>query len=27
VGGPEATTVVIPAFNEAASIGAVVRGL
>ena len=26
-GGPEATTVVIPAFNEAASIGAVVRGL
>jgi glycosyltransferase involved in cell wall biosynthesis len=27
VSGPEATTVVIPAFNEAASIGAVVRGL
>jgi glycosyltransferase involved in cell wall biosynthesis len=27
VGGPEATTIVIPAFNEAASIGAVVRGL
>ena len=27
MGGPEATTVVIPAFNEAASIGAVVRGL
>src|SRR3954466_9779526 len=27
VGGPEATTVVIPAFNEAASIGTVVRGL
>ena len=27
MGGPEATTIVIPAFNEAASIGAVVRGL
>src|SRR3954447_6276295 len=27
VGGPEATTIVIPAFNEAASIGAVVRDL
>ena len=27
MGGPDATTVVIPAFNEAASIGAVVRGL
>jgi len=27
VGGPEATTIVIPAFNEAASIGAVVGGL
>jgi glycosyltransferase involved in cell wall biosynthesis len=27
VAGPEATTIVIPAFNEAASIGAVVRGL
>ena len=25
--GPEATTIVIPAFNESASIGAVVRGL
>ena len=27
MGGPDATTIVIPAFNEAASIGAVVRGL